>query len=105
MLEKNSYPTRFHNQQIRIFFNKMHEKVKTPEVEEKPDTETKQDPYSRFYNYRISETCLIKSKQKFGTIYSKNFSKNQNLLWYTKQQLLAKNSGTRTVKLCYTAQE
>ena len=48
MLEKNSYPTGFLNQQIRIFFNKMHEKVKTPEVEEKPDTETKQDPYSRF---------------------------------------------------------
>ena len=33
----------------------------------------------------------------------KNFPKNQNLLWYTKQQLLAKNSGIRTVKHCYTA--
>ena len=44
MLEKNGYPTGFLNQQIRIFFNKMHEKVKTPEVEEKPDSESKTRP-------------------------------------------------------------
>ena len=44
MLEKNGYPTGFLNQQIRIFFNKMHEKEKTPEVEEKPDTESKTRP-------------------------------------------------------------
>ena len=49
MLEKNGYPTGFLNQQIRTFFNKMHEKVKTPEVEEKPESESKtKDPYSRF---------------------------------------------------------
>ena len=44
MLEKNGYPTGFLNQQIRIFFNKMHEKVKTPEVEEKLDSESKTRP-------------------------------------------------------------
>ena len=44
MLEKNGYPTGFLNQQIRIFFNKMHEKVKTPEVEEKSDPESKTRP-------------------------------------------------------------
>ena len=47
MLEKNGYPTGFLNQQIQIFFNKMHERVKASEVEERPNTE-KQDPYSRF---------------------------------------------------------
>ena len=46
MLEKNRYPTGFLNKQIRFcfFFNKMHERVKTPEVEEKPDTENKTRP-------------------------------------------------------------
>ena len=44
MLEKNGSPTGFLNQQIRIFFNKMHEKVKTPEVVEKPNTKNKTRP-------------------------------------------------------------
>ena len=48
MLEKNGYLTGFLNQQIRIFFNKMHEKVKTPEVEKSQILKAKQDPYSRF---------------------------------------------------------
>ena len=42
--EKNDYPTGFLNQQIRIFFNKMHKRVKTPEVEERPDTKNKTRP-------------------------------------------------------------
>ena len=44
MLEKNGYPTGFLNKQIRVFFNKMHERVITPEVEEKPDIENKTRP-------------------------------------------------------------
>ena len=44
MLEKNGYPTGFLKKQIRVFFNKMHERVKTPEVEEKLDTENKTRP-------------------------------------------------------------
>ena len=44
MLEKNGYPTGFLNKQIRIFFNKMPERVKTPEVQERPDTENKTRP-------------------------------------------------------------
>ena len=44
MLEENDYPTGFLNQQIRIFFNEMHERVKTPQVEERPDTEYKTRP-------------------------------------------------------------
>ena len=43
-LEKNGYPTGFLNQQIRIFFNKMHKRVKTPEVEKRPDTKNKTRP-------------------------------------------------------------
>ena len=34
MLEKNDYPTRFINNQIRKFFNKMHDTKKSPEVED-----------------------------------------------------------------------
>ena len=41
MLEKNGYPTRFINNQIRKFFNKMHETKKSPEVE---DTEKEARP-------------------------------------------------------------
>ena len=41
MLEKNGYPTRFINNQIQKFFNKMHETKKSPEVE---DTENKARP-------------------------------------------------------------
>ena len=44
MLQKNGYPTGFLNQQIQIFFNKMHERVKTPEVEKRPDAENKTRP-------------------------------------------------------------
>ena len=82
----------------------MHEKVKTPEVEEKADTESKTRPIFSILKLPYIGDMSHQIEKEIRQ-YLKNFPKNQNLLWYTKQQLLAKNSGTRTVKHCYTAQE
>ena len=80
MLEKNGYRSGFLNQQIRIFFNKMHEKVKTPEVEEKPDTESKTRPIFSILKLLYIGDMSHQIEKEFGNIYSENFPKNQSLL-------------------------
>ena len=64
----------------------MHETVKTPEVEERPDTENKTRPIFSILKLPYIGDMSHQLKKKFGNFYSKNFPKNQNLLWYMKQQ-------------------
>ena len=92
-------------QQIRIFLNKMHERGKTPEVEKRPDTENKTRPIFSTLKLPYIGDMSHQIEKEIRQFLFKKLSQNQNLLWYMKQQLLAKNSGTRTVKHCYTAQE
>ena len=85
----------------------MHEKVKTPEVEEK-SRYWKQNkthildfiklPYIGDMSHQIE-------KEIRQDLFKKTLPKIKICYGYTKQQLLAKNSGTRTVKHCYTAQK
>ena len=65
----------------------MHERIKTPKVEERPDTENKTRPIFSILKLPYVGDMSHQIEKKFGNFYSKNFPKNQNLLWYMKQQV------------------